>query len=87
MPLSGENSGHGGGDVLLPADSPYLVECKLRARFAHHALFKAAKADAKKHGKPWTLLFTKQKYEDGFLVTMDAELFKTLYYDYEDSRI
>lgn len=78
MPLSGENSRHGGGDVIIPKDVPFLVECKLRASFAHHALFKAAKEDAKKHGKEHAVLYTKKKGEHGWLVTVDGELFSQL---------
>ena len=74
-PLSGENSRHGGGDVILPADSPYLVECKVRAAFNHHALFAEAKKDAVKHGKKHAILYTKKKREHGWLVTIDGELF------------
>jgi hypothetical protein len=77
-PLSGENSRHGGGDVILPAESPYLVECKLRAAFVHHTLFAAAKKDAAKHGKQHAILYTKRKREHGWLVTIDGELFSKL---------
>jgi hypothetical protein len=73
MPLSGMNSRHGGGDVIIPADVDVLVECKYRAKHAHHALFSAAAADAKKHGKKHPILYTKQKQEHGCRVILDGE--------------
>jgi hypothetical protein len=74
MPLSGMNSRHGGGDVIIPEDVAVLIECKLRAKHAHHALFKTAEADTKKHGKKHAILYTKQKHEHGCLVTIDGKL-------------
>lgn len=78
-PLSGENSGHGGGDIILTGLDA-LVEAKLRARFQHHSMFRAAQADAKKHGvTPRNVfLYTRKKAEHGALVTMDASLFHEL---------
>jgi hypothetical protein len=78
MPLSGQNSRHGGGDVLIPDDVDVLVECKLRAKHAHHALFSAAEADALKHGKKHAILYTKQKHKHGCLVVLDGELWSEL---------
>ena len=65
------------GDVVISPDfnGDVIIEAKLRAKFAHHALFVAAKADAKKHGIRETLLYTKQKSQVGYLVTMEADLF------------
>ena len=77
-PLSGENSRHGGGDVILPVESPFLVECKLRSKFAHHSLFAEAERDAKKHGKQHPILYTRKKHEHGWLVVIDGELFSAL---------
>ena len=53
------------------------VECKLRAKFIHHTLFRAVQTDAKKHGKEpeFSFLYTKLKGERGELVVMDAEMF------------
>lgn len=72
MPLSGMNSRHGGGDVIIPADVDVLVECKYRAKHAHHALFNAAAADAKKHGKKHPIVYTKMKQEHGCRVILDG---------------
>lgn len=75
-PLSGENSGHGGGDIILTGYDA-LVEAKLRSKFIHHTLFRAAQADAKKHkiNPLHTFLYTKLKHERGAIVLMDAEFF------------
>jgi hypothetical protein len=84
--LSGENSGHGGGDIILRnvtvdeeegVDWDLLVECKHYKKFAVHTLFRAAQADAKKHGisPGHTILVTKLKGERGELVTLDADTF------------
>lgn len=78
MPLSGANSGHGGGDVLLPDGADFLVECKYRAGFLHHSLFEAAEADAKKHGRDYAILYTKVKGQHGWLVTVDKDTFSRL---------
>lgn len=77
-PLSGENSRHGGGDVILLKSADHIVEVKLRAGFVHHTLFKAAQADAKKHKKKYAILYTCKKFEDGWLVTISGELFTQL---------
>ena len=66
------NSRHGGGDVIIPADVDVLVECKYRAKFAHHALFTSAAVDAKKHGKLHPILYTKAKQEHGWRVILDG---------------
>lgn len=77
-PLSGANSRHGGGDVIIPEDVDVLVECKLRAKHAHHSLFSEAEADAKKHGKKHVVLYTKQKHEHGRLVVIDGDLWTNI---------
>ena len=74
MPLSGMNSRHGGGDVIIPADMDVLVECKYRALHAHHTLLKDAQIDAAKHGKKFAILYTKTKYAEGWVVTLDGSL-------------
>lgn len=78
MPLSGMNSRHGGGDVIIPADVDVLVECKYRAKFAHHALFAAAAADAKKHSKKFTIVYTKQKQQTGCHVILEGATWSQL---------
>jgi hypothetical protein len=78
MPLSGENSRHGGGDVIIPADLDVLVECKLRAAFVHHTLFADAVKDAVKHKKRNAILYTKKKGDHGWLVTIDGLLWNKL---------
>jgi hypothetical protein len=80
--LSGSNNrGDDGkarpGDIVFHSDLKLslLAECKLRAKHMLHALFKAAEADAKKHGILHTILYTFQKGDHGYLVTMDEALF------------
>src|ERR1700677_885548 len=78
VPLSGMNSRHCAGDVIIPADVDVLVECKLRAKFAHHALFRAAETDSLKTNKKHTLLYTRQKHERGHLVTVSGETWSAI---------
>lgn len=63
------------GDVKLPDWLDVIIECKYRSSFLHHALFKAAQADAAKHKLSHTVLYTKLKREQGALVVLDADLF------------
>lgn len=44
----------------------------------HHGLFKAAQADADKHGFKYAILFTKQKFGVDYLVTIERELFNKM---------
>lgn len=83
-PLSGANNRQGDGsprpgDIILDGLNA-LVECKYRASQAHHPLFRAVQADARKHGiNPLhCFLYTKVKREQGALVVMDAETFHLL---------
>jgi hypothetical protein len=64
----------------MPADLDALCECKLRSKFEHHKMFRAAQADARKHGKTPrnVFLYTRKKGEHGALVTMDAGFFHEL---------
>jgi hypothetical protein len=80
VPLSGINSRHNAGDVIVPPGMEFLAECKYREKFLHHKLFRDAQADAAKNGvKTFNVfLFTKQKSETGFLVTMTGDMFNTL---------
>jgi hypothetical protein len=75
VPLSGINSRHNAGDVILK-DLNLLIECKFRAKNVQHTLFRAAQADAAKNGvNPLhVLLYSKVKHEVGEIVTMDADL-------------
>jgi hypothetical protein len=82
-PLSGANSRQDdgsprGGDVIIPQGLDVLVECKLRASFAHHTLFADAVADAVKHKKRHAILYTKKKHDHGWLVTVDGGLWNKL---------
>lgn len=82
-PLSGANNKDDGGaarpgDVILDYKVwDHLVECKFRAKHAHHALHRAAQEDAKKHKRDpkLTVLYTKQKHEIGHLVVITGDLF------------
>lgn len=90
-PLSGANNrcddgSLRGGDVIIPPDVPFLAECKLRASFAHHALYADAKKDAQKHGKEHAVLYTKKKHQEGWLVTVDGELFTEMIRLYRSSK-
>ena len=84
-PLSGANNRNDRGlprpgDVVVHGDfnDDVLIENKMRSKFMHHKLFREAQKDAKKNGKKHTLLYTRQKYENGYLVIMDADLFHRL---------
>jgi hypothetical protein len=78
MPLSGENSRHGGGDVIIPKYLDVLIECKYRATQKHHTLYKDAIADAAKHGKKHGILYTKVKGDHGWCVVVGGELFSQI---------
>jgi len=78
VPLSGINSRHNAGDVILPDGVSALLECKVRAGSAHDTLFELAQADAEKNhiDKTRTLLYLKVKGKHGYTVTMDGSLFE-----------
>lgn len=80
VPLSGINSRHNAGDVILPVGTSALIECKTRAGSSHWTMFSEAQADAKKNGIDpiRTLLYFKQKHKQGYIVTMDGELFEKM---------
>lgn len=80
VPLSGINSRHNAGDVILPEGVSALIECKTRAGSSHWTLFDEAREDAKRNGiDPLrTLLYFKQKRKHGYIVTMDGELFEKM---------
>lgn len=79
-PLSGENSRHGPGDVVIPPGLRLLIEAKYRATNNQHALFDGAVSDGLKHGIPRNqiVLATKVKRATGYLITVSDELFWTL---------
>lgn len=81
VPLSGINSRHNAGDVILPNDISMLIECKCRASSSHWTMFNDARKDAKKNGvDPLnTMLFLKVKYHEGSIVTMDTALFERIW--------
>lgn len=81
VPLSGINSRHNAGDVILPDDLDMLIECKTRASSQHWTLFDEACQDAKKNKVDplRTLLFFKQKRKQGSIVTMDTEMFERIW--------
>ena len=83
-PLSGANNRQADGsdrpgDAILDGFDA-LIECKYRAKQAHHSLFRDAQADAVKHGisPEHVFLYTKRKGEHGGLVTMDMDTFHRL---------
>lgn len=80
VPLSGINSRHNAGDVILPDGVYALLECKTRQSSAHHTLWREAVEDAKKNGidPEKTVLYFKQKSSHGYIVTLDGSLFERL---------
>lgn len=86
VPLSGMNSRHNGGDVIIPKNSDgslaydILFEAKYRATHAHHTLYTTAGTDATKNGvdPKHVVLCTKVKRERNYLVTISRELFYEL---------
>jgi hypothetical protein len=80
VPLSGINSRHNAGDVIIPDDLSLLIECKTRAGSLHWTMFDEACQDAKRNGvNPLhTLLYFKQKHKQGYIVTLDGELFEKM---------
>lgn len=81
VPLSGINSRHNAGDVIIPDGFSMLVECKTRAGSLHWTMFNEAQKDAEKNkvDPTRTLLFFKQKSKHGYIVTMDGELFEKIW--------
>ncbi len=81
VPLSGINSRHNAGDVILPDDLSLLIECKTRETSQHWTLFDVACKDAKRNGIDpiRTLLFFKQKRKQGFIVTVDGAMFEQIW--------
>lgn len=82
-PLSGANNRNDdgtprGGDVIIPKGLSVLIECKYRVRHTHHTLFEEAKADGNFHKKKQTILYTKVKREQGWLVVLDGEFFSQI---------
>lgn len=80
VPLSGINSRHNAGDVILPQGISALLECKTRQNSAHWELFKDAQDDAIKNkiNPLHTILFFKKKGANGYIVTMDGKLFEKI---------
>ena len=80
-PLSGINSRHGPGDILVPDDLAMLVECKCRANSLHLSMFEDACADAKKNklDPVRTLLFFKRKHAHDSIVTMHVDMFTKIW--------
>lgn len=65
-------------DVLLH-DLPNLrIDCKLRKKFKHHALFEEIKERYCKSDDDEPLLITKEYGKYTYLVTVDAHFFKEL---------
>jgi hypothetical protein len=81
VPLSGINSRHNAGDVILPDDLSMLIECKCRATSIHLTIFRDACRDAVKNGVDpiRTLLFFRQKSHKGYIVTMSGEAFEHIW--------
>lgn len=80
VPLSGINSRHNAGDVILPNGVKALIECKLRGNSVHYTLFKLAQKDALKNGidADNTLLYLKVKATHDYLVTMTGDMFEKI---------
>ena len=80
-PLSGINSRHGPGDIIIPDDLALLVECKVRASSSHWTLYDDACKDARKNklDPVRTLLFFKQKHGHGSIVTLDTDMFERIW--------
>ena len=77
-PLSGSNSQHRTAADCIETFFPWLyIEVKLRAKFAHHTLFKQSAKMAKTEGK-MPLLVTHLKNEESELVTLRIEDFLDL---------
>jgi hypothetical protein len=76
MPLSGVNSRHGPGDVIIPENYSLVIECKFRNSFLHHRLFRDAVEDAQRYGidPKRVLLYTREKNRHGDLVVLDADM-------------
>lgn len=67
--LSGRNSKHTASDTL----HPYLfIECKLRAKHAHHETYSEAEKWAKEEGKI-PVVVTQKKYANSFLIVIDKD--------------
>jgi len=81
VPLSGINSRHNAGDVILVDGLDCLVECKTRAGSIHLTMFRNAVKDAIKNkiDPLRVLLFFKQKGKHGFIVTMNGDMFERIW--------
>lgn len=77
VPLSGINSRHNRGDAIVPDGLNFLVECKLKQKFAHHAIYEKARQDAILDGKDpdHVFLFTTVKGTGETLVVISDRLF------------
>jgi hypothetical protein len=77
VPLSGINSRHNAGDVILPTDVSALLECKTRVSSSHWSLFAGAVKDAIKNkvDPERTVLYFKKVGARGHLVTVDGKMF------------
>ena len=72
-PLSGSNSQHGTSADCIKTNYPELyIEIKLRSKFLHHSIFKAAAKEAEKEGKV-PILVTHVKNEESELVVLRIE--------------
>lgn len=80
-PLSGVNSRHNAGDIILIDNLSLLCECKVRGNSVHWTMYREACADAKKNGIATlnTLLFLKVRGAHGSIVTMDTEKFAQIF--------
>lgn len=67
--LSGMNSKVTASDSLHPE---LFIECKLRAKFAHHETLKEATSKAIKEDKI-PIVVTQKKYDRGFCITVHEE--------------
>jgi hypothetical protein len=77
MPLSGMNSKHGPGDVLLPTDVDALLECRTRVNPAHWTMWLGVVADAVKNkiDPRRAVLYLKKVGAKGHIVTLDGSMF------------
>jgi hypothetical protein len=80
-PLSGANSKHGGGDVIVPPGYNAFIECKYRANNQHVTQFRLAQADAERNhiAKENTMLFVKLKNKHDYTVTISGGMFERMW--------